>query len=266
MRILSIGNSFSMDAQTWARDIALAGNVDIKLGNLYIGGCSLERHWSNAQSGEAAYEYFENNKPVGYAAMETVLADGKWDYVTLQQASHFSGMPETYDPYIEKLADFVREKAKDAKIAIHQTWAYESNSTHQGFPEYGCDRFQMHDRIRNAYAIAQNKIGAELIPVGEAVSRIRECDLFNIEKGGKQITRDGFHLSFIEGRYLAGAVWYEFFTGKDIRENGFVPQRMEYLGRDKETGEKILRPIKALIPSAEEMQALKEAAHEAAIR
>ena len=37
MKILSIGNSFSVDSQTWARKAAAAGGETFELGNLYIG-------------------------------------------------------------------------------------------------------------------------------------------------------------------------------------------------------------------------------------
>ncbi len=44
MNILAIGNSFSQDATRYLYDIALSDNVNIKVVNLYIGGCSLELH------------------------------------------------------------------------------------------------------------------------------------------------------------------------------------------------------------------------------
>ena len=35
---------------------------------------------------------------------------------------------ETYYPYVDFLADHIREKLPDAKLFIHQTWAYEEGS------------------------------------------------------------------------------------------------------------------------------------------
>ena len=117
MKILSIGNSFSVDSQTWARKAAAAGGETFELGNLYIGGCSLERHMENVRSGEAAYDYFVNNENIGRASVRTALMDEKWDYVTVQQASHFSGKPETYFPFIEELADYARALAPSPSSA-----------------------------------------------------------------------------------------------------------------------------------------------------
>ena len=47
MKILSIGNSFSQDAQRYISKIAAARGEELYTKNLYIGACSLERHHSN---------------------------------------------------------------------------------------------------------------------------------------------------------------------------------------------------------------------------
>ena len=55
--ILAIGNSFSTDSTHYIHQIAEAGGVEVKVVNLYIGGCPLERHWQNIQADAAAYRY-----------------------------------------------------------------------------------------------------------------------------------------------------------------------------------------------------------------
>lgn len=263
MKILSVGNSFSVDAQSYAREIAEAGGTSMKLGNLYIGGCSLERHMENVKSGLPAYDYYVNNNWVGQCAIETALKDEDWDYITVQQASHFSGKEETYEPFLTELVEYVRKIVPRAEIVVHETWAYEYDSTHGAFPNYNRDRHYMHDCLKAAYEKAAGRIGARMIPVGEAVRLARENAMFDPEKGGCALTRDGFHLSLMLGRYLAGAVWYEFFTGKDARENPFVPHRMEYLGHNAETGALCQRPLAEFEPTDEQMRALRAIAHEA---
>jgi len=231
MKILSIGNSFSVDSQRYVRDIAKADGIDIQLGNLYIGGCSLETHVGHMQSGEPAYEYYENNVSLGAASIATALNDDDWDIVTLQQASHFSGEEDTYFPYIKILAEYVREKKPGAIIWVNQTWAYEYNSTHHAFSRYNNDRREMHTRLTNAYYKAATAIGAEIIPVGSTIAAARDMKEFDPELGGTQLSRDGFHLSLNLGRYMASAVWYETFTGRDIRLNSFIPMNYEYTGK-----------------------------------
>ena len=49
VRVLSIGNSFSRDAFSYVPFIIedLVPGVQVDSGIMYIGGCSLERHWNN---------------------------------------------------------------------------------------------------------------------------------------------------------------------------------------------------------------------------
>ena len=62
IKILAIGNSFSQDATHYLHQIAAADHVDLKVVNLYIGGCSLERHWNNILTEAEDYLYEENGE------------------------------------------------------------------------------------------------------------------------------------------------------------------------------------------------------------
>ena len=56
LRILSVGNSFSVDAQQHLYGIAKdMGYDNVVLGNLYIGGCSLQGHYSTYVNERATY-------------------------------------------------------------------------------------------------------------------------------------------------------------------------------------------------------------------
>ena len=57
MKILSIGNSFSEDAQRYLKLIAGANGRELTCVNLYIGGCSLKRHYINLIDNEKSYHY-----------------------------------------------------------------------------------------------------------------------------------------------------------------------------------------------------------------
>ena len=106
IKILSIGNSFSQDAQAYVHQIAASAGIETKVVNLYIGGCSLERHYNNIVENAAAYSYELNGKKIGRSVtiMEG-LCEEDWDYVTMQQASHLSGLPA---PTIPTLMSFRR--------------------------------------------------------------------------------------------------------------------------------------------------------------
>lgn len=261
MRILSIGNSFSVDAQYWLSDLAKAGKQDMEIWNLYIGGCSLERHMENVVSGEAAYDLYIDNVLMGRSSISAALSCGPWDYITLQQASGFSGLWESYENTLEPLNEYVKKHAPEAEIVVHETWAYEKTSTHPHFEWYGCDQDKMHGALKACYKKAADTIGARIIPVGSAVMAARKENLFDIDKGGEALSRDGFHLSLVAGRYLAACVWYEFFTGADVRKNPFVPARKVLSGL--KDGKAVFENIRDDLLTDEKTALLKEIAHSA---
>ena len=128
MKILAIGNSFSQDATKYLQTVAKSAGADLFVRNCYIGGCSLERHVKCILTGEAAYEYQIDAVVSEMISIEEALKREEWDYITLQQCSGFSGLPESYEPYISQLVEYVRKCAPKAKIYVHQTWAYEAGS------------------------------------------------------------------------------------------------------------------------------------------
>ena len=78
MEILAIGNSFSQDATRYLHRIARAAGVTLNVTNLYIGGCSLERHYRNMLSGERAYKLECNGEQTGFpVSLEEALYNRK---------------------------------------------------------------------------------------------------------------------------------------------------------------------------------------------
>ena len=223
MKLLSIGNSFSQDAQEWLHQIAVANGVELDTTNLMIGGCSLETHWNNMNSGEAAYYLEQNAQNMNRMInLEDALAMEDWDVITVQQASHYSGQPQTYVPYITELVAYVREKCPKAKIYFHQTWAYEIDSDHGGFVTYNRDQNEMYRRICDCAAMACRLIGADVLPSGPVVQYLRENEpLFDYKNGALSLNRDGFHLSWEYGRYAAAATWFKVLTGNIPAVNAF---------------------------------------------
>lgn len=239
MKVLFIGNSFSQDACFYMTKIAEAGDFDLTTVNLVIGGCSLERHCSNIGMNDDNHLYAKgiDNVNVGKISLDEALTEDKYDVVSIQQASHFSGMWETYVPFLEELVAHVREFQPQAKIAVHETWAYEADSVHGGFANYECNRHIMHAKLYECYKRAAELIGADIfVPVGNVIATLRESWMFDPEKYGARLTRDGFHLSMDYGRYAAALTWCAALGMKDVKENPFVPAM---LGIDKARIEKI---------------------------
>ena len=83
MNILSIGNSFSQDAQRYLHRIARADKVELNTFNLYIGGCPLSLHYQNILSEERRYTLEMNGSSTGfYVSLKEGLLNREWDVVT----------------------------------------------------------------------------------------------------------------------------------------------------------------------------------------
>lgn len=216
MKILSIGNSFSQDAQRYLHRLALKEGINMKTVNLYIGGCPLRTHYLNILEDKAAYDFQFNGESTGLkVSIRQVLASDDWDYITLQQASHYSAKPGSYTPYIEEVADFVRMYCPKAKLLIHQTWAYETGSVKLAGQERFATDAEMFAEVEKAYETAAGLIDADgIIPAGKAM-------LTAAQTGIEKIHRDTYHASLGAGRYLLALCWFKYLTGRDITDNGF---------------------------------------------
>jgi hypothetical protein len=225
VKILAIGNSFSEDATHYLHQIAKAGGIDTKVVNLYIGGCSLETHWHNIEEDAKAYSYQRDGKATEqYVSIKDALVEEEWDFVITQQASHDSGLQETYYPYIHQLFDYIKEYAPKSEVLLHETWAYETDSTHNCFMRYNHNQQEMYQRLSDAYNRAAVELGVRIIPCGDVIQQVRTKEPFQYGEGGMSLCRDGFHMHFIYGRYLLAATWYEVIFGKNILDNTYIPE------------------------------------------
>ena len=224
LKILAIGNSFSDDSvNQYLYDLAKADGREIIIGNLYIGGCTLERHYQNLLDGKKEYIFYKIGSdgklvPNKGADIYRGVFDEKWDIVTLQQASGYSGLIKSYEPYLGELVRYIRKNVPSAKIMWHQTWAYAKSAVHSHFMHYDCDQQEMYDCIMKCSSYACEKYGLGIIPSGTAVQNARRSPLL------ENVTRDGFHLHYIVGRYIAACTWYESIFGSSVLGNSYAPE------------------------------------------
>ncbi len=216
MKILSIGNSFSEDAQRYLSRAADAVGIPLKTVNLVIGGCSLEQHHQNMLSGEAAYRYDENGNATNRRVSITEgLTCDDFDIVTLQQVSHFAPLFDTYEPYLSALAALVRKHQPRAKIYLQQTWAYE-NGSQRLCEELGYQSAEaMLSDVRASCEKAKEAIRADgIIPSGELM-------LLLSNKGTRRVHRDTFHADLGFGRYALALLWLRTLCGVPAANNRF---------------------------------------------
>jgi len=233
MDVLSIGNSFSQDGHQYLYGIAKADGYDMATINLYYPGCSLYRHYKNMLSGERDYTLISNGKSTGFnVSLSEALLNREWDVVTLQQASSKSISYDNYQPYLDKLVEYVKECVPKAKIVIHQTWAYEQGSDrlHNKFGYK--DQKDMFFDVKKAYKKAIADINPDaVIYSGELFQKL-------ILAGIEKVHRDTHHASYGIGRYALGLLWYTTLTGNDITNNTFSDFDEEISKEDIETVKK----------------------------
>lgn len=216
INVLSIGNSFSMDAHRYLHDLARKEGASIECTNLCIGGCPLEQQYRNMMGDKRDY-YLQIDGHSGtyfMVSMKEALLTKTWDYVTLQQASHLSYQEESYMPYLPELVKYIRRMCPKTKILLHETWGYETGSEriiNNGFQTYE----EMFAEVKKCYAKAAEEVMADgIIPCGTAF-------LHALQMGVSKIHRDTFHASLGLGRLILAMVWYGYLTGNDIQTISF---------------------------------------------
>jgi hypothetical protein len=227
MKILTIGNSFSDDATRYLHQIAKSQGVYLEVVNICIGGCSLERHYRNMLGDKKDYLLCYNGTFTGfYTTLEEALLSRKWDVVTIQQVSHESPKKESFYPYINELADYIRTCQPQAKLLLQETWAYEDGS-HRLTVELGYEsRKAMLSDVQAAYKEAAEIVGVDgIIPSGTLFDMM-------LDRGVEKVHRDTFHASLGLGRYALGLLWFRTLTGKSVAENCF--RELDVAATDKE--------------------------------
>lgn len=226
IKILAIGNSFSVDGMEYLWPILRSGGVEqVILGNLAIGGCPVSLHADHIASGAPAYLYGKNTDGTWVWESEQTFARGlldeEWDVITLQQASHDSGLPETYSRQGEVI-DYVNTHKRNPEAVLywHMTWAYQHDSDHWAFPRYGCDQIAMYNAIADAVKtqVLSCSAYAGVIPSGVAIQNLRATPV------GDTVTRDGFHMSESHGRYATALTWAQTLCGVDPATVDWVPE------------------------------------------
>ncbi len=224
LKILSIGDSFAVDSQEYAYQIAQSLGVEnVKLGNLCVDGSSLSTHLSNAQNDTAAYTYYTNTTGTWSSAenykISTAVSSDNWDFITFQQAGGNSGQADTYDD-LQSIIEIVKQLNDNARYVWNMTWAYQQDSTRSDFANYNNNQTTMYSAIVNA---VQTKINTNVeidrvIPVGTAIQNIRTSYI------GDTLTRDGYNLSYDLGRYIGGLCFVHSITGKSIENIDYAPE------------------------------------------
>lgn len=234
MKILSIGNSFSVDTMEHIASIATAlGITDFRFGNLYIGGCSINRHYNNAVNNLADYVYYTNTgngwSKTENTSIASAVLDDDWDIISIQHGtgdkSRYTS-PESYEnllPLIDKVKALCK---KTPKFAFNMAWVAEPESTHHEITSYGGNQLLMYEKLTELTKNVVAPLVDFVIPTGTAVQIARRYI-------DKKLTRDDFHLSYDLGRYIAGITFLKALCDIDIDALSWCPEGVSEQERER---------------------------------
>ena len=225
LKVLMVGNSFSICCLDHTPKIAANLGHNLDMTSIYIGGCSLERHYKNFQSEEKEeapgikkpYRYDRSVRNVrtvtkGKIGLIEALTNTVWDVVTIQQASHASWNPKTYEPWGDQLIAGIRKYAPKAQILVQETWSYPPWDGR--LKKFGFDGPEMYKRLHQTYRTFAEERGLEIIPTGTAAEIVPNRNAL--------FTQPDFHFNKV-GTYLQGLVWAGKLFNVDPRKCTYTP-------------------------------------------
>ena len=202
LRVLSVGNSYSVDAFVYMPFVMrnMAPDINLTLGILYRGSGSLQKHWNGRITlpdgvTQTYYECTGARKWVdcGTHTLEQ-LTDSttyQWDIVILQQASNYSRLYGYYQPYLNYLLNYISgRQRKTLLFAWLLTPAYPDGYYNLG--SSNSDRM-FYDVANCAKRLMEQTTVSILLPGGTAIQNARHTPLDTIGQFG-HLSYDGLHL------------------------------------------------------------------------
>jgi len=263
--ILMVGNSFCYYFVEELVGLAAADGINMRVCNVYYSGCKMSQHYNWWVAGEAPYEFFATTAEKGRVKTEGVtlewsLAQGNWDYISIQSLDINSSDPEEllqYNKlYLDTFYGLFREQFPHATMAWHQTWSYAVGTAGNGTVTTPEKQVANHMRNRGAAKLICEKYDLLNVPSGEAWALIRAEGYDKLcARIGKGTNHEGdyYHDGDVGGgQYLNACVWYETVTGNSCVGNTYRP---------------VYKYNSAEIPLNSEMtyEKLQEAAHQAVL-
>lgn len=229
IKFLMIGNSYSDDAIEYVYQIAGALGIKMTLGNLFIGNCSLQTHYNNITSSARSYEFRTCSEQTGgvwknqpSTSSVDAIKSQDWDYISLQQNSTESGHPNTFG-ILDQLIPEIRKYNTTAELVWHMPWADAEDSTYSGhvMEVYG-DMMSMYNAYVSAVqqGILTRSEFKKVITTGTAIQNAR-TSLIGAKNG--PLNRDGHHLTYGLGRYIASLTVVAELTGADLTKLTWAP-------------------------------------------
>lgn len=207
IKILAIGNSYTVDAYTFLPYICKALGVDLTLYFTFLGGSSIETNWNNLQNGTSLTTYkYENGAWLSNQArkLENLIPLYNWDYIVLQQVSTSSTDPTALQPYLANFVDYINDANPNITVGWLNTPAYAAANGYndeQRKAMYDSMWELIHSKVMGSGVLA-------VVPEGTAIENARSSTTLKVLGTRGLLNRDGLHLDFGIGRYVAALAIY----------------------------------------------------------
>ena len=218
IKLLAIGNSFSLNSMWNLYDLLKSAGVkEIDIAIMYIGGCSLDKHWECVQKNSTEYQLYRNDSGkweiTNEYTIEKILSEKDWDIISLQQKSEQAG-DETKFTNLDNMVNYVSGKCPNATLLWNMTWAFTNDSIYMPNQHlYNYNDITMYNKIAEC---AQSKVVPNesikgIVPTGTAVMNARTSKLKNMVHQD-----DGSHLSEGIGYFVGAYTWCGYLTGMSL--------------------------------------------------
>lgn len=209
IKILTIGNSFGLDSTKYLYELldSTGRYTDIVIGNLYIGGCTIDRHYEYLRSNLKAYYYFLNDSGEWKISqgmdIKTAVTSDDWNVIIFQ--NYLEYQKETFT-HLQDLMNDVRAIAPDAIFLYNSTWL--PNNSKALFPK-------VSEMLKTD--IVTNEDIKGLIPIGTMIENLRTAKIV------PSLFRDDAHLDLGCGSYSASLISLRAITGYNIDKIKWTP-------------------------------------------
>lgn len=223
LKVLDIGNSYTVDATALLPQIAKASGADLSTMCLYScirGGASF-KNWCDIYN-DADLKTYSIKKVMGglQANIQTgtrgvgdgslfrnALTNEQWDLIIIHQVSTYAPYYSKWknkdvSGYLDELISIIKKHQPDAKIGfllVHSYWSeYNGNKEKSSFHRW--------ELIANSTQQFCEEYNVDfVIPYGTAIQNLRSSSLNN----EYDLTRDGTHCALGLARYTAACCYYE---------------------------------------------------------
>lgn len=224
LRVLDIGNSYSVDATNLLPLIAKESKSDLSSMCLYRlsrGGASF-KNWVDIYNDNDMTRTYTITKVVGDLSANVQTGTGEegngklfrdaltnevWDIVIIHQVSNYAPYYSMWKGksaagYLDELISIIKKHQPNAKLGfllVHSYWSeYSKNTEKSSF-----DRWQLIANSTRSFCEEYNV--DFVIPYGTAIQNLRASSLNN----EYDLTRDGTHCGYGLAQYTAACCYYE---------------------------------------------------------